>query len=142
MTTVLKWSPLADIDSMERRMRRMFEGLGLAPGLMPATDVYETEKEFVVELEVPGYEEKELGIEVFDHTLTIRGERFEKTEEEEDDKTYRLRERLESVFERRFHLPPEADTKHVEAKFVKGVLEVHAPKLEVTKPKKIEISKN
>jgi HSP20 family protein len=140
MATMLKWSPLTELDSMERRMRRMFEGLGFAPGLLPATDVYETEKEFVVELEVPGFEEKELGIEVSDHTLTVRGERLETKEQEK--KTYRLRERLEREFERRFHLPAEADTKHVEAKFRKGVLEVHAPKIGTTKPKKIEISKS
>ena len=41
---------------------------------LPATDIYETEDEYVVELEVPGYEEKELTIEVFDHMLTVKGE--------------------------------------------------------------------
>lgn len=140
MTTMLKWSPLTELDSMERRMRRMFEGIGFAPGLLPATDVYETDKEFVVELEVPGYEEKDLGIEVTDHTLTIKGEHEETKHEVE--KTYRLRERLDREFERRFHLPLEADTKHVEAKFAKGVLEVHAPKLEITTPKRVEITKS
>jgi HSP20 family protein len=139
MTTMLKWAPMTELDTMERRMRRMFEGLGFAPGLLPATDVYETEDEFVVELEVPGYDEKELGIEVTDHTLTVKGERAET--KESDEKTYRLRERLERTFERRFHLPIVADTKHVEAKFVKGVLEVHTPKLELAKPQKVEIKR-
>jgi HSP20 family molecular chaperone IbpA len=36
---------------------------------------------------------------------------------------------FEREFERRFELPPEADVEHIRAKFVKGVLEVHAPKL-------------
>jgi HSP20 family protein len=139
MTTMVKWAPLTELDTMERRMRRMFEGLGFAPGVLPATDVYETEDEFVVELEVPGFDEKELGIEVSDHTLTITGER---SETKENEKTYRLRERLERTFERRFHLPVAADTTHVEAKFVKGVLEVHAPKIELSKPKKVEIRKS
>jgi HSP20 family protein len=140
MTTMLKWAPLTELDTMERRMRRMFEGLGFAPGILPATDVYETEGEFVVELEVPGFDEKELGIEVTDHTLTVKGERVEAKEGEE--KTYRLRERLERTFERRFHLPVQADTSHVEAKFVKGVLEVHAPKIELSKPKKVAINRS
>jgi hypothetical protein len=54
---------------MERQMRRLSVDVGLAPALLPAADVYETAGEFVIELEVPGYEEKELGIEVTDHTV-------------------------------------------------------------------------
>jgi HSP20 family protein len=139
MTTLLKWAPLTELDLMDRRMRRMFEGLGFAPHILPATDVYETEKEFVFEVEVPGYEEKELGIEVSDHTISIKGERGEVKKREE--KAYRLQERLEHEFERRFHLPADADTEHIKAQFGKGVLTVHAPKLEATEPKKVEITK-
>jgi HSP20 family protein len=135
MTTMLKWSPLRELDTM----RRMFDDFGWAPMLVPATDVYETGDEFVIELEVPGFDEKELGIEVSDHLLTVKGQRKETKEETE--KTFRLRERLERQFERRFELPPEADTAHVKAKFVKGVLEVHTPKAAVSTPKKIEIAK-
>jgi HSP20 family molecular chaperone IbpA len=78
VTTMLKWSPFEDLDSVERRMRPMFEEVGFAPTLLPAADIYETEDEFVVEVEVPGYEETELGIEVSDHRLTTKGERKER----------------------------------------------------------------
>jgi HSP20 family protein len=139
MTTTVKWSPLHELDSMERRMRRMLDEVGFTPVLLPPTDVYETDDEYVVELEVPGFEKEELGIEVSDHTITVKGERKEAKEQKE--KAFRLRERLERAFERRFELPLEADTEHVQAKFVKGVLEVHTPKLAVSKPKKIEIRK-
>jgi HSP20 family molecular chaperone IbpA len=90
MATMLRWSPFQDHESMERQMRRVFEGIGFAPVLLPAADIYETEDEFVVELEVPGYEEKELGIEVFDHTVSVKGER--KEAKEEKDKAFHLRE--------------------------------------------------
>ena len=140
MTTMLKWSPFQDLDSVERRMRRMLGEVGFAPTLLPAADIYETDDEFVVEVEVPGYEEAELGIEVSDHRLTIKGQRRESKEKTE--RAFRLHERLEREFERRFELPAEADTKHVQAKFIKGVLEVHAPKLAVSKPQKIEITKS
>jgi HSP20 family protein len=139
MTTVVKWSPFRELDSMERRMRRLFEDAGVAPALLPASDVYETETEFVVELEVPGFEEKELGITLTDHQLVVKGERTETKEQRE--KTYRLHERLEREFERRFALPPDADLEHVEAKFAKGVLEVRAPKRKDSAPKKVTIAK-
>lgn len=136
---VVKWTPFRELDSMERQLRRFFGEFGLAPAFIPAADIYETDEEFVIELEVPGFAEKELDVEAFDHTLVVKGERKEAKEAEE--KTFRLRERLEREFERRFMLPTEADTKHLKAKFHDGVLEVHAPKLEIAKPHKVEIGK-
>lgn len=131
MTSVVKWTPFWDLDVMERRMRRMLEDLGVAPSPLPAADMYETEKELVVELDVAGFEEKELALEVSDHTLTIKGERMK--EKEEKEKSFYLHERLEKHFERKFTLPPEVDVEHVEATFKTGVLEVHVPKIEHAK---------
>jgi HSP20 family protein len=138
MTMLVKWAPFQDLDVIERRMRRMLEDLGVAPAVLPAADLYETDKELIVELDVPGFDEKELTLEVTDHTLTVKGERTK--EKEEQEKTFHLHERLEKRFERRFTLPPEADVEHVEAKFQTGVLEVHVPKLEQAKPRPIEIT--
>lgn len=135
---IVKWTPFTELDSMERRMRRIFEEIGFAPVLAPAADVYETDDEFVVELEVPGYEEKELSIEVSDHMLSIKGSRTKAKEETR--KEFALRERLEREFERRFILPSEADTEHLKAVFAEGVLEVHAEKLQTAKPKKVAIT--
>jgi HSP20 family protein len=137
---ITKRTPFTELDSMERRMRRVFEEIGFAPVLAPAADVYETDDEFVVELEVPGYEEKELSIEVIDHTLAIRGVRAKTTEEKT--KEFALHERLEREFERRFILPTEADTEHLKAVFGKGVLAVHAEKVPTAKPKKVAITKS
>ena len=136
MTTLVRWAPFQELDVIERRMRRMLEDFGVAPAPLPAADLYETEKELVVELEAPGFEEKELVLEVTDHTLKIKGERMK--EKEEKEKTFFLHERLEKHFERTFTLPPEADIEHIEAKFETGVLEVHVPKVEL-KPRKIAI---
>ena len=137
-TTVTRWTPFRELDSMERRMRRTLVGLGMAPVLLPAADVYETPEELVVELEVPGYEEKELGLQIVDHTLTVTGVRREL--KEHTDRAFHLHERLEHEFERSFTLPAEADMTHVKALFKKGVLEVHMPKLQMETPAKIEIT--
>jgi len=138
MTTLVKWAPFSELDVFERRMRRMLEDFGVAPAPLPAADMYETDKELVVELDVPGFEEKELVLEVTDHTLTIKGERLAETEEKR--KSYYLHERLEKRFERRFTLPPEVDTEHIDATFRTGVLEVHVPKIEPLKARTIEIT--
>jgi len=135
---LVRWFPFQELDAMERRMRRVFDEVGIAPVPLPAADVYETEGEYVFELEVPGFEEKQLAIEVSDHTLTVKGERTE--EKEEHGKTFRLQERLAKQFERRFELPPEADSGKVAADFEAGVLTVHAPKEKAAEPRHVAIA--
>jgi HSP20 family protein len=136
---VVRWSPFRELEAMERRMRRAFEDVGVTGAAMPAADVYETESEFVVELEVPGYDEKELKIETTNHTLCITGDQT--GEKEEDEKAFHLHERLEKSFERRFTLPAEADLDKAKAIFKKGVLEVHVAKAAEAKPRTVPIGK-
>jgi HSP20 family protein len=138
MTTLQNWTPFRELDTMERRMRRMFEDIGFGPFVVPAADFYETEREYVIELEVPGFEEQELGIHVSDHTLTIKGERKEEAEKAPD-RSFRFHERRERVFERRFYLPAEADPEHVQATFAKSILTVLTPKAPEPKPRKVPI---
>jgi|SRR5262245_8063451 len=139
MVLLEKWTPFRDFDVMDRRMRRFFADLGVAPAPIPAADLYETAGEFVIELEVPGFDEKELGVTVFDHTLAVMGERKDETEKKEEE-TVRLRERLEDRFVRRFELPTEVDGEHIKAEYGKGVLTVHVPKADAVKPRTVEIT--
>ena len=135
---ITRWAPFQELDSMERRLRRVFEDAGLAPKLLPAADIYETDDRFVVELEVPGFVEKELEIEVSDHTLKVSGSRHVEAEKEE--KSFRLRERLDRQFERTFRLPSEVDAEHVHASFASGVLRVEAGKTAVAEAHKVPIT--
>jgi HSP20 family protein len=134
---IVKWTPWTDLDAMERRMRRFFDEAGVVPAPMPAADVYESDGTYVVELEVPGYEQNELDVGLVDHTLVVKG--LLETVTEEREKAFHLHERLEKSFERRFSIPPEVDLGKLHADFSKGVLKVTAPKLQGTEPKKIAI---
>jgi HSP20 family protein len=142
MATLVKQPLFPELDAFDRRFRRLFGGMPLMPAFVaaaaPAADVYETPDEYVFELEVPGYEEEELGIELSDHSLTVKGTRTETRDAEE--KSYRLHERLEGTFERTFTLPREVDGEHVTAGFENGVLKVHAPKLVTAQPRKVAIT--
>ena len=79
------------------------------------------------------------GLEITDHQLVVKGE-ISKTAEEKE-KSFILHERLEKTFERRFYLPEQADPKKVVAKFDRGVLEIHAPKVAPAAPRRIAIGK-
>ena len=137
--TIVRWSPFQELDTVERRMRRMLDSYSAAPLSLPATDVYQTDGELIFELEVPGFEDKELEVEVSDHTLTVKGERT--ATKEEHDKDYRLQERLAKSFERRFELPPESDLGKVAAEFKQGVLVVHAPMTKAPAPHRVPIAR-
>ena len=119
MPMLEKWVPLPDLDVVERRMRRLFDDAGLAPMIAPAADVYEAADEIVVELDVPGYD---------------RERKAEKSQ-----RAVRVRERLESHFERRFQLPTTADGGHVHAEYAKGVLTLHVPKIAGAEPRTVAI---
>jgi HSP20 family protein len=139
--TIVRWSPFQDFDAIDRQMRRLLGGVDVSPVLpatLPATDVYETDGELVFELEVPGYTEKELTIEVSDHTLTVKGKRTETNAVQE--KNYRLQERLATSFERSFKLPLESDTSKIAAEFKKGVLFVYAPTAKAAMPHTVTIA--
>ena len=140
MTTLVRWSPFQELESFDRRFRRLFgeTGTPVAP-LLPAADVYETPTEYVVELEVPGFVEKELTVDVSDHTLAVKGMRD--AEKETKERAFLLHERLEKQFERRFSLPEEADTEHAKASFVHGVLKIATPKKAEAAPRIVPIGK-
>jgi HSP20 family protein len=137
MTVLERWTPFQDLELLDQRMRRLFPALTGATALAPAADIYETAAEIVVELEVPGYEQKELEIEVTDRTLTVAGRRESKTET--NGKTLKLHERLESSFERSFVLPHGADMAKLTAVYGKGVLTLRVPKAPQPSPMRIPI---
>jgi HSP20 family protein len=137
MPVLERWTPFRDLELIDQRMRRLFPAF--LPSVTPATDIVETKDEFVFELEVPGYEEKELDVEVGDHVLTVTGRR--EVEKEKTTQEVRLHERLESTFARSFQLPPETDPQHLEASYGKGILTLHVPKTSRPKPLKVPIAK-
>ena len=103
----------------------------------PRVDIHETDKEFLVDVEVPGMDKKDIKVEVRDNTLTIFGERTNERKTETTE-TYRV-ERNYGKFERSFSLPETVDGGKVTAKYNNGVLEIALPKTEKAKPKEIPI---
>jgi len=90
-------------------------------------EMEETEKEFVVRAEAPGFEAEEFHVEVRGDELMLKAEhKHEKKEKEE----YEYAERK---FERYVALPAPVATEKVEAVYRNGVLEVRLPKTEESK---------
>ena len=94
---------------------------------MPPVDVYETDKGYMVEAEVAGYDPKDIKLSVDKHTLTISAEE-EKKEEEKEGKKYMIRETYHNSFSRSFTLPDDVDESGISAETKHGVLKVTLPK--------------
>jgi HSP20 family protein len=108
----------------------------------PAVDIYENENELVLKADVPEVDPKNLGIQIENGTLTLKGER--KFEEQNTGKGFHRVERSYGSFVRAFSLPETIDGEKVKADYKNGVLTVTIAKKEVAKPRTInvEISNN
>ena len=106
---------------------------------LPAVDIQETEKSYVLEADLPGFDEKSIEIHLEGNTLIIES----KKEETREDKTsYMIRERRSSSFSRSFTLPENADRESISANYKNGVLSVEIGKQEQAQKRLIEISKS
>ncbi len=103
------------------------------------TDLRETEKEYIVEADLPGYDKSGIEIHFEDNMLTISAKQDEVTEEKGHN--YIHRERRRGSFSRTVPIPQNVNSDAIKATYDKGVLQVILPKVEPSKPKgrKIEI---
>ena len=107
---------------------------------LPKVNVTEDENFFHLEAETPGMKDNDIGIEVHNDVLTIKGHKENNSETEKEH--YHIREFNSQSFERSFKLSDRVDTDKVSAKIDNGVLKVDLPKHEQIKPKKIEVQSN
>lgn len=103
----------------------------------PTVDLDEREDCYVLSVDLPGVKKEDIKIDVRDNQLFISGERKRKSES--DEKGIRRFESSYGRFQRRFTLPMSVDANKVEADLTDGVLYIALPKVEVAKPKSVEI---
>ncbi len=103
----------------------------------PKADIVEKDKEYVIQADIPGANEKDLNVEVVDGILTVTGER--KYEHEDTKNGYTSIERSYGSFTRSFELPENAEVDKITAGYDKGVLTVKIPKSKAKETKKIGI---
>ncbi len=105
--------------------------------MMPETDMYETDKEVVAKVSVPGYEPEKVEVSVKDGILRVKGSMEDKKEEKE--RGYWWKEIRQGSFERMMRLPVAVKEDAVEATYEKGVLKIVMPKAEVKPGTKVKI---
>lgn len=104
---------------------------------VPQVDVYQTDKEVVVEMPLAGVKPEDVDISVEDNVLTVRGET--KEEKEEKRRNYWRKEIRKGAFERLVTLPTEVKGEKAIADSKNGILKITLPKVKVKKVKKVKI---
>jgi len=121
---LMRWDPFSEMNRPHDELAARSE-----PNLRafrPAVDIRETPEAFVLHVEVPGLDAKEIHVDVEGGVLRLHGER--KLEHEEEKEGYHRIERSFGSFERAFSLPEGVDADHIDAKLENGVLALSLPK--------------
>ena len=100
-------------------------GFVASPKWKPRTDVYETDAELVVHMDIAGMRAEDFTVELNDGILKIAGER---TARQQGRRHYHAMEVQIGPFERRFRLPVVVDPATIRATYEHGFLEIRLAK--------------
>ncbi|MCU0614919.1 MAG: Hsp20/alpha crystallin family protein [Desulfobacterales bacterium] len=144
MMKLTKWDPFREMENMFDRYTKVLnwprggsQEMMTTDDWAPRVDIAETDKEFIINAEIPDVKKEDVKVMVDNGILTISGER--KQEKEEKGKKFHRVERFYGSFSRSFTLPNNVDESKIEASFKDGMLNLTVPKTEETKPKAIDV---
>ena len=143
--TLIRWTPVNSIVSdFDLMLEKIFNDAWNNNSIRrekPSVDVIEKDKEFVLTTDLPGIDKKNVNIEIEERgVLRITAE--SKINKESNDEFYRICERNNGAYYRKFDLPENVVTDEINAQFKNGALTIKLPKAKEIKPvtKKIKIS--
>jgi HSP20 family protein len=110
-----------------------FTASNARPNSLPAVNIREDEKNYFLELAVPGMDKKDLKIDINEDVLTISSETKNENVEQQDD--YTRKEFSYSSFVRSFYIPENVNKDQIQANYKDGILSVSFPKMEEEKKK-------
>lgn len=142
-------NPFEELERLFERMSRQFDdasrrwesegpfGRWMSEFESMAIDLVEHDDEFLVTVDLPGFERDDVEIRITDHTLRIEAEHETAMEEEEEQ--YLRHERRHESTQRSIRLPDEVDKEGVKARMKNGVLTITLPKREAEEAHTVEI---
>lgn len=137
------WNPAQELATLHNRMANCYHGnldneeCPTQANWTPAADVFESETDYKLALELPGIDRKDIDVKLENHSLQVSGER--KCPETEGSWQGNLKERAYGKFSRRFSLPKDVDNTQLAAEFKDGLLQVTLPKKKESQPRSIDI---
>ncbi len=142
---LIRWEPWRELEQMVNRMNRVFgpsEARGVPSAMtatdwIPAVDVEEDAEAYVIRMELPGIDKKDVKVTVKDGALSVSGRRSQ--EKEEKGKRFHRVERSYGTFMRSFTLPEDVDEDKIQAESKDGMLFLTMHKNPEVRPKAIDV---
>ncbi len=125
-----------EVQEQERLPEERTERIRDKACYLPQSDIYETEEDYYLVLDMPGVDENSIDITLEKNILTINGYTDVKAPE-----GYSLARAEYNIgdYERSFRLTDQIDRENIEASYENGVLRLTLPKAEEAKARKITV---
>ena len=146
--TLVKWKPNRNMFNIFNEVEQMmYRELGLSLdnsnsrlSYRPLMNVSDRVGDYLVMMDLPGVEKKDVDVNLSNGILTVSGER--KTSEMSDENNRSWHEAAYGIFSRSFELTSDIVEEKIKATFKDGVLNIIIPKAEEVKPsvKQIAVS--
>lgn len=141
---LIRWQPDLEMDSLQREINRLFDGLTTATpkdtqsDFIPPAEMSETSDAVYLKLEVPGMNAKDIDIQVSAESVAIRGERksISRTNAEGEKRS----EFRYGSFRRVIPLRVRIQNDNVHAEYKDGILHLTLPKAESEKTKVVKVN--
>jgi len=142
------WDPFREFQDLSDRLNRIFqpnqnnapEGREQALTVFdwaPAVNISETDKAYLVKVDLPEVKKENVKVTHENGVLTIEGER--RQEKRDENERFHRVESSYGKFMRRFTLPDDGQEEAIEANFKDGSLTLVIPKAAAKRPKSREI---
>jgi HSP20 family protein len=145
MAYLNRYDPFREALSLRDAMDRLFQESFVRPsaaasrsGWVPM-DVEETGDAYRMHVQLPGWKPEDVNVTVQESTVTISGQHSGAENKDEEGRTWHVRERSFTSFNRAFSFPMPIDADRAEASFENGELLLTLPKAESAKPRQIKI---
>lgn len=129
MSTENTYNPFREIEDFERR----FFGEPFFRSGEFKTDIIDEGENLVLEADLPGFDKKDIHLDLSENTLTINAERRSSHESGSKEEKYLRLERSYGKYSRQFDVSA-IDTDDIKAKYENGVLKLTLPKKQKTLP--------
>lgn len=94
------------------------------------TDIRETDKDYQLEIDLPGFKKEDVNASLKDGYLTITAKTANETDDKAKDGTFLRKERFVGSCNRSFYVGDDVKQEDITAKFDNGVLTITVPKKE------------
>lgn len=133
---VNSYNPFRDMEEFERKFFGYpFDSFfGTSDLAEFKTDLIDEGDSYLLEADLPGFDKKDIKLDIQDDILTVKAERHSKTEEKDSHHKVIRRERSYGCYSRQFDVSG-IKTDEIKAKYDNGVLKLTLPKKEDDAPK-------